>query len=69
MLKPDSEIYIRLLEKFGLKAEECLFIDDMEANTETAQELGWKTYCFDGDVNKLKNHIRKILEEERNADK
>ncbi|MBQ6478171.1 MAG: HAD family phosphatase [Erysipelotrichaceae bacterium] len=68
-IKPDPKIYRILVKRYSLDPAECLFIDDMEANTETAQELGWKTYCFDGDVNKLKNHIRKILEEERNADK
>ena len=47
MLKPDSEIYIRLLEKFGLKAEECLFIDDSEANIRAAEALGFYGLVFD----------------------
>ena len=30
LIKPDPAIYRCLLEKYGLKAEECLFIDDMD---------------------------------------
>ena len=47
MLKPDKNIYLRLLEKFGLKAEECLFIDDSEANIRAAEELGFYGLVFD----------------------
>ena len=46
MLKPDPAIYLCMLEKFGLKAEECLFFDDVEVNVEAAQKLGIHGHVF-----------------------
>ena len=42
--KPDEKIYRLLLEKYSLKAEECLFIDDDDSgkNYETANRIGIK---------------------------
>jgi HAD superfamily hydrolase (TIGR01509 family) len=40
--KPDRKIYEILLEKYSLRAEECLFIDDIEINVKTAISLGMK---------------------------
>lgn len=38
--KPDTEIFRLMLEDSGLKAEECLFIDDSEANCKAAETVG-----------------------------
>ena len=38
--KPDDKIYRYLLDKYNLKAEECIFFDDREENTEAARKLG-----------------------------
>jgi FMN phosphatase YigB (HAD superfamily) len=38
--KPDSLIYKILLEKYNLVPQECLFIDDIEINVRTAEDLG-----------------------------
>ncbi len=38
--KPDKKIYELILERYELKAEECLFIDDTEKNYKTANEIG-----------------------------
>mgnify|MGYP001029954169 FL=1 len=38
--KPDEKIYCYLLDKYNLKAEECIFFDDREENTEAARKLG-----------------------------
>jgi putative hydrolase of the HAD superfamily len=39
--KPDPEIYEMTLERLdGVPAEECLFIDDVDANCAAARELG-----------------------------
>ena len=38
--KPDEKIYRYLLDKYNLKAEECIFFDDREENTEAARKLG-----------------------------
>lgn len=38
--KPDAAIYHALLEKYDLKAEECLFFDDRPENVEGARAVG-----------------------------
>ena len=43
MNKPDPEIFETLLKDAGLKAEECLFLDDGIHNIKTASELGFQT--------------------------
>jgi epoxide hydrolase-like predicted phosphatase len=40
--KPDRRIYEILLQKYGLTAEESLFIDDIEINVRAAESLGMK---------------------------
>lgn len=41
VIKPDEEIYRLLLERFDLKAEECVFLDDTLKNIEAAKALGF----------------------------
>lgn len=53
-IKPEEKIYKILFNEFSLKPEECLFIDDMQANIDTAKRLGMNTHCFaDRDFEKL----------------
>lgn len=40
LLKPDVRIYRLLLAKYGLRAEECLFVDDRQENVDAARALG-----------------------------
>ena len=40
MTKPDPKIYELLLSTYGLKAEECVFIDDTLRNVEAAERAG-----------------------------
>lgn len=40
--KPDSRIYGILMEKYSLKPEECLYIDDLEPNVIAAEATGMK---------------------------
>ena len=44
--KPDAEIYRRLLTRYALKAEDCLFIDDNKENIASSQRLGFQTILF-----------------------
>lgn len=44
MMKPDRKIFEATLKIADIKASETLFIDDAEANIETALALGFKTY-------------------------
>lgn len=46
MAKPEDGIYRYLFETFGLKPEECLFIDDREDNIEAGKRNGIMESCF-----------------------
>lgn len=48
MRKPEPEIYSLTLERLGdgIRAPDCLFVDDVELNCQTAQELGMSTVHF-----------------------
>jgi putative hydrolase of the HAD superfamily len=46
MRKPDPEIYELTLERLGLSAPECVFVDDIELNCQTATSLGMKAVWF-----------------------
>ncbi|MCR4739542.1 MAG: HAD family phosphatase [Lachnospiraceae bacterium] len=48
IVKPDPEIYRTLLKRYGLKAEECVFIDDTVENVTSAEKLGFKGIVFTG---------------------
>ncbi len=48
LVKPDPALYRRLLGRYGLKAEECLFIDDLEENVDGARRLGIRGVRFQG---------------------
>ena len=59
LLKPQHEIFEALLSRFGLKAEECFFVDDAPANVEGAVEAGLSGTVFYGDVPRLRRELRK----------
>ena len=46
LIKPDPKLYQVLLDRYGLKANESLFIDDNIHNIETAQKMGFHTIHF-----------------------
>jgi 2-haloacid dehalogenase len=46
VIKPDPEIFRRLLARSGRRAEECLFIDDVAANVAAAQSVGFDAIQF-----------------------
>ena len=43
MVKPDSDIFEKMLEESGIDAKETLFIDDSKANCRAAEALGIRT--------------------------
>lgn len=51
IIKPDRRLYTILLDRYDLRAEESLFIDDNAANIETARTLGFQTMHFTNGVN------------------
>jgi len=46
LIKPDSAIYHLMLERLGCHAEESVFVDDKQINTEAAAALGMHTVLF-----------------------
>lgn len=46
VVKPDPEIYKRLLARYALKEEESVFLDDTATNVEAAGALGIHGICF-----------------------
>jgi putative hydrolase of the HAD superfamily len=46
MRKPDPEIYELTLDRLGLRAEDCVFVDDIEVNCQTAERLGMRAVWF-----------------------
>ncbi|HEY6776315.1 MAG TPA: HAD family phosphatase [Thermoleophilaceae bacterium] len=47
MRKPDPAIYQLTLEWLGMVAEECVFVDDLEVNCDTARALGMTAVRFE----------------------
>lgn len=45
-MKPEPEIYQTLLAKYGLKAEECVFLDDRQVNIDGAKAQGMEGIVF-----------------------
>lgn len=70
VIKPEREIYELLLNKFELKAEESVFIDDRLENVEAAKALGFSGIQFQSyeqaekELEKMM-HIDKLLEDQR----
>ncbi len=48
VLKPDPEIFHLLFERYGLKAQDCVFIDDVEKNVAGARAVGMHALHFTG---------------------
>lgn len=47
IIKPEPEIYRRLIDRYNLDPSETIFIDDRKANIEAAISEGWQGYHFD----------------------
>ena len=46
LVKPDPEIYRRLLSRYSLEAQESVFLDDTAMNVEVVERLGIHGICF-----------------------
>ena len=55
--KPDHKIFAHVCEKFGIKAEETVFVDDNANNISSSNDFGLKGYLFDGNSQKLKEYL------------
>ena len=47
VMKPDSRIFQWVIDRFGIKPEETLFLDDSQRNLEAAARLGFRTLLVD----------------------
>lgn len=56
MKKPDERIYRLLCDRYQLKAEECLFIDDRQVNVDAAITMGMKSVLFE-EYEELANYL------------
>lgn len=59
LYKPQAEIYNLSLEHLGLKAEETVFIDDLQPNIEGAEAVGMNAILFNG-IENLKEELKKL---------
>lgn len=56
LVKPDPRLFQVLLERYHLKAEECIFVDDNPDNVSAAKKLGMQGIVFTN-----ANMLRKLL--------
>lgn len=61
LLKPHKEIYEAFCNKFNVKPEDCVFIDDKAANIEGAKSVGMTGIVFK-DTEQLKAELNRILQ-------
>lgn len=64
IVKPEPAIYHILCERYGLTPQTCLFVDDMSINVAAAKRVGMQGYHYDGNVERLKEHIYAIAQAE-----
>ncbi|MFA5025890.1 MAG: HAD family hydrolase [Candidatus Shapirobacteria bacterium] len=60
--KPQKEIYEIAQLKSGVKAEEILFVDNMERNLVIPRSIGWKTFLYNsGDYERSNKELEQFL--------
>ena len=55
-VKPDPRLFQVLLDRYGLKAKECTFVDDNPDNVEAARRMGMTGIVFHG-ADALRNEL------------
>lgn len=61
LMKPDKNIFEHMLKKYTLDPENCVFIDDQDANIKTAQECKIKTVHLTGsNYKKVRQELKKL---------
>ena len=68
IIKPDPELYRILLDRYGLKGEECVFIDDNPVNAAGGESLGIRGIVFQ-DKEQLRTKLDRMLEESASSRK
>lgn len=60
LLKPDPAFFEKGLEHFGLRARDCVFIDDSPPNVAAAHRVGIAPVVFHGDAALLRRDLRAL---------
>lgn len=60
VMKPEARIYSLALEQAKVKAEEALFVDDVQANLDACQQIGMKGVLYQ-DPQMAKEELKKLL--------
>jgi HAD superfamily hydrolase (TIGR01509 family) len=60
MNKPEPEVFAHLLERFELRAEESVFVDDLPVNIEAARGVGLHTILF-RDAAQCRHELAKLM--------
>ena len=60
-VKPEAEIYRRLIDRYALDPAETLFIDDREANLRVAEQFGITTFHFTEPREESCERLRELL--------
>jgi putative hydrolase of the HAD superfamily len=60
VMKPEARIYSIALEQAGVKAEETVFVDDVQVNIDACKQIGMKGVLFK-DPQKAEDELKKLL--------
>ena len=60
LVKPQPEIYKHILDKYNLRAEECVFIDDSTPNVEGAVYCGLHGIVFHDDYQEVTEKLKEL---------
>lgn len=59
-IKPNLDIFEDFLKEYHLKANECLFVDDLKENVEGAKQVGMQGFVYLGNIQELKEFISMV---------
>ena len=62
LMKPDERIYQLFLQRFHLKGETCLFIDDRPENVAGAEAVGMHGVTFDGKPETVRRRLKELAQ-------
>jgi putative hydrolase of the HAD superfamily len=60
MVKPEPEVFEHLLQRFDLRPEECVFVDDLAINIDAAARAGLHTIQFH-DAAQCQRELKRLL--------
>jgi HAD superfamily hydrolase (TIGR01509 family) len=56
--KPMAGSYELIVDRLGLRLEQCFFVDDNADNVDAARCLGMKSHCYTGEISLLTDALR-----------